>query len=104
MEVPMRVHWPMIFLIWARIWIQRGWVRSGEPTQTPRMRRGEPGGRMKAPGNTASREWEAETWEGEPPGGRSVVSRLSLEAVVLERAERQETCAEGEPTTRSLIV
>src|SRR5260370_17808359 len=90
MEVPMRVHWPMIFLIWARIWIQRGWARSGEPTQTPRMRRGEPGGRTKAPGKTASRGWEAETWAGEPTGRISVFSRLNLEQIGLDGSPMQE--------------
>src|SRR5260370_37366584 len=90
MEVPMRVHWPMIFRMWARICTQRGWARSGEPTQTPRTRRGEPGGRTKAPGKTASREWVAETWEGEPTGRMSVFSRLNLEPIVLEVSVRQE--------------
>src|SRR5258708_21238633 len=97
MEVPMRVHWPMIFLMWARIWVQRGWARSGEPTQMPRTQRGEPGGRTKAPGKTASREWVAETWVGEPMGRMSVFSRLNLEPIVWEVPVRQEPRAGRAP-------
>src|SRR5258708_22895243 len=93
MEVRMQVHGLMIFLMWARIWAQRGWAGSGEPTQTPRTRRGEPGGRTKAPGKTASREWEAETKAGEPTGRMSVFSRLNLEPIILEVSVRQEPMA-----------
>src|SRR5260370_25266388 len=57
------------------------------------MRRGEPGGRTKAPGKTASSEWVAETWAGEPTGRMSVFSRLNLEPMVLEESARQEPMA-----------
>src|SRR5258707_1353833 len=56
-------------------------------------RRGEAGGRTKAPGKTASREWVAETWVGEPTGRMSVFSRLNLEPIVLEVSVRQEPMA-----------
>src|SRR5260221_4808043 len=54
---------------------------------------GERGGRTNALGKTASREWVAETWAGEPTGRMSVFSRLNLEPIVLEVSVRQEPMA-----------
>src|SRR5258708_4111550 len=59
----------------------------------PRTRRGEPGGRTKAPGKIWSREWWAEMWAGEPTGRISVFPRLNLEPIVREVSARQEPIA-----------